>query len=106
MISPFSEITFAHWVESTIQLAQGGYTDSLRVAMLVDPTNARVAAHYARRLAEYYRQGVGPTESGYYRRMRAEVDFLMRRALKLAPDHGEVKTLCMEIVKLLHISSE
>src|ERR1700694_4422292 len=42
-ISPFSDLTVANWVEDRIK---DGTTDGLRAAMLVDPANARLAAHF------------------------------------------------------------
>src|SRR4029077_5182070 len=41
-ISPFSDLTVADWVKNRIQ---DGTLDDLRAAMLVDPANARLAAH-------------------------------------------------------------
>jgi hypothetical protein len=69
--------------------------------MQVDPANARLAAHFGRRVADYsLEKGTDPAEA---RRARAEADFQTRRALKLAPDDGEVKKLRAEVAKLLQL---
>ena len=70
--------------------------------MQVDSTNARVAAHLGRRLADQaLKQGVTPTKPG----SRGEADFLTSRARKLAPDNDEVKKLRDEVVKLLNLKT-
>jgi len=47
-ISPFSDLTVANWIENRIK---DGTSDGLRAAMLVDPANARLAAHFGMALA-------------------------------------------------------
>jgi hypothetical protein len=95
--SPFSKRTVTPWVEERIR---EGTLDGLRAAILVDPTNMRLAAHFGRRLADYALSGeTGPAAS---RRARAEADFQTRRALQLAPENDEVKRLRGETVMLLH----
>ena len=70
--------------------------------MQVDPANARLTAHFGRRLADHaLEKGTDPDAA---RRARAEADFQTRRAMKLAPDDGEVKKLRAEVVKLLHLN--
>jgi hypothetical protein len=59
--------------------------------MLVDPANARLAAHLGQRLADYALGNESDPDAA--RRARAEADFQTRRALKLAPDNKEVKAL-------------
>ena len=87
-ISPLSEMTVAEWVENRIK---DGTLDGLRAAVEVDPTNARLAAHFGGALADYALiEGTDPAEAG---RARAEADFQTRRALKLAPDNDEVKAI-------------
>ena len=92
-ISPFSELTVAEWVENRIK---DGTLDGLRAAVEVDPTNARLAAHFGEALADHaLAKRTDPDEA---RRARAEADFQTRRALKLAPDNDEVKKLRAEVV--------
>jgi len=56
-------------------------------------------ANLGRRLADpALKQGGDPDGA---RRARGEADFLTSRALKLAPDNEEVKTLRDEVVELL-----
>ena len=87
-------------MENTIK---DGTVEDLRVAMQVDPANARVTAHLGRRLADYaLEQGTDPDEA---RRARGEADFLTSRAQKLAPDNDEVKKLRDEVVKLLELKT-
>jgi len=50
-ISPFSEITIAEWIENRIK---EGTVDGLRAAILVDPANARVSAHFGIALVALY----------------------------------------------------
>jgi WD40 repeat protein len=98
-ISPFSELTVPEWVENMIK---GGPVDSLRVAMDVDPSNARLAAHYGRRVADYaLEKGTDPDVG---RRARAEADFQTARAMRLAPDNDEVKKLRADVVQMLNLS--
>jgi hypothetical protein len=47
-ISPFFEVTVGQWIKNRIS---EGVIDGLRVAIQVDPANARLAAHFGRRLA-------------------------------------------------------
>jgi len=79
------------------------FTGSLRTAMLVDPANARLAAHLGRRLADQaLKQGSDPAEA---RRARGEADFLTSRARKLTPNNDEVKKLRDEVVKSLELKT-
>jgi hypothetical protein len=95
-ISPVSDLALAEWVENRIQ---EGTLDSLRAAMLVDPANARLTAHFGERLAD---SALGKeTDPDVARRAGAEADTQTRRALKLAPENEEVKKLRAEVVKLL-----
>jgi dipeptidyl aminopeptidase/acylaminoacyl peptidase len=119
-ISPFSKVTVSEWLDNRIK---EGTAEGLRAAMQVDPANARVTAHLARRLAQgmdpdearrareeanlvftdrALKQGIDPDEA---RRARGEADFLTSRALKLAPDSDEVKRLRGEVVKLLELKT-
>jgi len=95
-ISPLSETTVDQWIENQIE---EGTLDGLRAAMQVDPANARLAAHYGRRLADYSLKNEGdPAE---IRRARDEADFQTHRGLQLAPDSAEVRALRVETVRLL-----
>jgi hypothetical protein len=69
--------------------------------MLVDPANARLAAHFGKALAD--RALDKATDANQARLDRREADFQTRRALKLAPDNEEVKRLRAEVVKLLQL---
>ena len=71
--------------------------------MLVDPANARLAAHLGQRLADYALGNESDPDAA--RRARAEADFQTRRALKLAPDNKEVKALRDEVVTRLQVST-
>ena len=76
----------------------------LQGAIQVDPGNARLAANFGWRLADYaLKKGSDLAE---IRRARGEADFQEQRALKLAPDNVEVQRLCADIVKLLQFNSE
>jgi hypothetical protein len=67
------------------------------------PANARVAACLGGRLPDQaLKQGSDADEA---RRARGEADFLTSRALKLAPDNDEVKTLRDEVIKLLELKT-
>ena len=66
--------------------------------MLVDPANARLAAHLGWRLADYAVGGGADEDEA--RRARAEADFQTRRALKLNPDNEELKKLRADALKL------
>ena len=70
----------------------------------MDAANAGLAAHFGQRLA-YYVLEKG-TDAAEVRRDRAEADFQTRRALKLAPENDEVKTLRAEVVRLLQPTSQ
>jgi hypothetical protein len=95
-ISPFFEVTVGQWIKNRIS---EGVIDGLRVAIQVDPANARLAAHFGRRLADYsLEKGTDPAEA---RRARAEADFQTRRALKLAPENEEVRKLRTKVAQLL-----
>jgi dipeptidyl aminopeptidase/acylaminoacyl peptidase len=108
-ISPFSDLTVAEWIENRIHEKRSvvglrdpiGTLDGLRAAMYVDPANARLAAHFGRRLADYALKKT--TDLIEIRREREEADFQTRRALKLAPDNDEIKKLRAEVVKLLQL---
>ena len=72
--------------------------------MQADPVNARLTAHFGRRLADYsLKNGSDPAE---IRRARAEADFQTRRALQLAPESLEVGELRDETVRLLQVNSQ
>ena len=49
-LSPFSKRTVSEWVEERIN---DGILDGLRAAIIVDPANMRLVAHFGRRLADY-----------------------------------------------------
>jgi hypothetical protein len=76
-----------------------GTLDDLRAAMLVDPANARLVAHFGMALAN--RAVAEKTDPDDARRARAEADYQTHRAVNLAPDNDEVKNLRAEVVKLL-----
>jgi hypothetical protein len=64
----------------------------------------RLAAHFGRCLADYaLDKRTDPAEA---RRYRAEADFQTRRALQLAPENNEIKTLRDEVVRLLQLTSQ
>jgi hypothetical protein len=97
-ISPFSDLTVSDWVKNRIK---EGTLDDLRGAMLVDPANPRLIAHFGWALAVYaFQEGIDPSEA---RRARGDADFQTRRALKLASDNDEVRQLRAEVVKLLRL---
>jgi len=99
-ISPFSQVTVSEWLENRIN---EGTVEGLRAAMQLDPANARVTAHLGRRLADdALKQGSDPDEA---RRARAEADFLISRAQKLAPDSDEIKKLRDEVNRLLELKT-
>jgi hypothetical protein len=100
-LSPFSKHTVSPWVEERIK---DGTLDGLRAAILVDPANMRLTAHFGRRLADYaLEKGIDPAEA---RRYRSEADFQTRRALQLAPENDEVKKLRGEVIRLLQLTSQ
>jgi hypothetical protein len=99
-ISPFSDLTVADWVKNRIK---EGTLDHLRAAMLVDPANARLVAHFGMALANL---AVADTDPDDARRARAEADYQTRRVVKLASDNDEVKKLRAGVVKLLQINSD
>src|SRR5271165_5240137 len=95
-ISPLSELTVPEWIENRMQ---EGTLDSLRAAMVVDPRNPRLAAHFGKALADHaLEKGTDPDEA---RRARAEADYQTHRAVKLASDNDEVKKLRAEVVEML-----
>ena len=95
-ISPFSDITVPNWIENRIR---DGTVDGLRAAILVDPSNARLAANFGKALADNaLRKGTDPNEA---RLATREADFQTHRALELAPNNDEVKRLRAEVVQLL-----
>jgi WD40 repeat protein len=97
-ISPFSDLTVADWVQNRIQ---EGTLDDLRAAMLVDPANARLVAHFGMALANgAVTEKTDPDDA---RRARAEAGYQTHRAVKLASDNDEVKKLRAEVVKLLRL---
>ena len=124
-ISPCLQVTVSDWLENRIK---EGTIEDLRVALQIDPGNARITAHLGRRLADLANQppelvlltqmaqtikavaghaagqtlepGSDPDE---IRRARGEADFLTSRAVKLAPDSDEVKKLRDEVVQLLKL---
>ena len=77
--------------------------DDLRAAMLVDPANARLVAHFGLALANL--AVAEETDPDDARRARAEADYQTRRAVNLASDNEEVKKLRAEVVKLLNLPS-
>jgi hypothetical protein len=97
-ISPVSDLTVADWVKNRIQ---EGTLDDLQVAMIVDPANARLAAHFGLALANL--AVAETTDPDDARRARAEADYQTHRAVKLASDNKEVKKLREEVVKLLQL---
>jgi len=100
-ISPFSDLTVTDRVNNRIK---EGRLDDLRDAMLVDPANARLAAHFGLALANFaIAEKTDPDDA---RRARAEADTQTQRAVKLAPADDKVKTLRADIVKLLQLGSE
>jgi hypothetical protein len=99
-ISPFSDLTVADWVKNRIK---EGTLDDLRAAMLVDPANVRLVAHFGMALANL--AVAEKTDPDVARRVRAEADYQTHRAWELAPDNDEVKKLRTEVVKLLNLSS-
>jgi hypothetical protein len=100
-VSPFSKLTVLEWIENRIN---EGTVDGLRAAIQVDPTNARLAAHFGRALANYTL--ANGTDSDEARRARAEADFQTRRAVKFAKDNDELKKLRAAVVKLLNLPLE
>jgi len=107
-ISPLSQETVSEWLENRIKEAT---VEGLRVAMQVDPANARVSAHLGQSLvtqslADQRLEALGENhDPGEARRDRGEADFLTSRALKLAPDSQEVKKLRNEVVELLGLKT-
>jgi hypothetical protein len=100
-ISPFSDLTVADWGKNMIK---EGTLDDLRAAMLVDPANARLAAHFGLALANFaIAEKTDPDDA---RRARAEADTQTQRAVELAPADDEVKTLRADVVKRLQLGSE
>ena len=100
-ISPFSELTVAEWIENRIN---EGTLDSLRTAMLVDPANARLVAHFGRALANL--AVAEKTDPDVARRARAEADYQTHRALKQDPDNDEVRKLRNGVINLLNLPSD
>jgi hypothetical protein len=99
-ISPLSHETISEWLENRIKEST---VEGLRAALQVDPANARLTAYLGRCLADQaLKQGSDADET---RRARGEADFLISRALKLAPDNGEVKKLRDEVIRLLELKT-
>jgi dipeptidyl aminopeptidase/acylaminoacyl peptidase len=95
-ISPFSQVTVSQWLENRIEERT---VEGLRVALQLDPANARVTAYLGRRLADRaFEQDIDPDEA---RRARGEADFLTSRAQKLSASSDEVQRLRGEVVNLL-----
>jgi hypothetical protein len=69
--------------------------------MLVDPANTHLAAHFGLALANLAVAETTDTDDA--RRARAEVDYQIHRAVKLASDNDEVKKLRAEVVQLLKL---
>ena len=93
-ISPFSKITVPEWIENRVT---DGTLNGLRAAVQLDPENARLAAHFGRRLADFALETeTNPDEA---RRAKADADFQTRRALKLASDNDEVKKLRAKVAE-------
>ena len=100
-ISPFCNLTVAVWIEDRIGW---GTVEGLRAAILVDPANARLAAHFGKAIANYaLGLGTSATDPNRGRKAMEQADFQTRRAIKLAPDNGEVRKLRTEVVKLLQL---
>ena len=81
-----------------------GTLDDLRAAMLVDPANARLAAHFGMTLANL--AVAEKTDPDVARRARAEADYQTHRAVELATQNDEVKKIRTEVVKLLNLPSD
>jgi hypothetical protein len=64
-----------------------GTLDNLRAAMLVDPVNARLVAHFGMALAN--RAVAKKADPDDARRARTEADYQTGRAVKLASDNDE-----------------
>ena len=95
-ISPFCDLTVPEWIENRIS---EGTVDGLRATMVVDPTNARLEAYFAKALADYALKEV--TDLDEVPRAAAEAAFQSERALKLASDNVKVKKLCAEVAARL-----
>jgi hypothetical protein len=100
-ISPFSGLTVLEWIENRIK---EGALDDLRAAVLVDPANARLSAHFGLALANL--AVAEATDPDVARRARAEADYQTHRALKLDPDNDEVRKLRDGVIKLLNLPSD
>ena len=100
-ISPFSKLTVPEWIENRIK---EGTFEGLRAAMLVDPANARLIAHFGLALAKL--AVTETTDPNDARRARAEADYQTHRAVKLASDNAEAKKLRAEVVQLLNLAFE
>jgi hypothetical protein len=96
-ISPFSQLTVPEWIENRIK---EGTPDGLRAAILVDPSNARLAAHFGLALANIALAKQANPDNA--RRAEAEANYQTRRAVKLDSENDEVKKLRAEVVKLLN----
>src|SRR5208282_965113 len=97
-ISPFAKLTVPEWIENRIK---EGTFESLRLAIQIDPANARLIAHFGLALAKL--AVAETTDPNVARRARAEADYQTHRAVKLAPDNDEVKDLRAKVVKLLNL---
>jgi hypothetical protein len=69
--------------------------------MFVDPTNALLVAHFGMALA--YLAVAEKADPDDARRARAEADYQIHRAVKLASDNDEAKKLRAEVVNLLQL---
>jgi hypothetical protein len=78
--------------------------ESLRAAIQMNPSNARLVAHFGLALANLaIAEKTDPDDA---RRARAEADTQTRRSVNLAPDNDEVKKLRAGVVKLLNLLSD
>jgi hypothetical protein len=100
-ITPFSGMTLSEWVDERIG---EGRIDYLREAMHVDPLDARLTAQFGLQLAELTRDTKTPPSEA--RRAREEADFQTRRALKLAPESQEIKTLRLKVMQSLGLTAD
>jgi hypothetical protein len=99
-ISTFSKLTVPEWIDNRIK---DDTLESLRTAIQMDPANVHLIAHFGLALANL--AVAEKTDPDVARRARAEADYQTRRAIKLAPDNGEVKKLRAEAVNLLNLPS-
>jgi WD40 repeat protein len=107
-ISPFLQGTVSKWLDDRIT---EGTVEGLRSAMQVDPGNVRLSAHLGRRLADQQLKLGGDindarqafkldSDPDNARRARGEADFLISRAVRLAPDNDEIRKLRDEVTQI------